>query len=194
VTVLEREPRPASAPPVDAPVTVRTGAPHAVHGHSLVARGAVELKRTLSDIYATLLPAGIGELDLIPNMPATIADRAPRDGDDDLVMPCTRRYTFDRVLVAAAEATPGIDLRFGVAATELRLATDRGSPPRVTSVELAGAEVLPADVVLDASGRRTRVPGWLGSQGLGLPLEAEECGLVYFSRQYQIRAGLPARR
>jgi 2-polyprenyl-6-methoxyphenol hydroxylase-like FAD-dependent oxidoreductase len=158
VTVLEREPRPAVAPPLDAPVTVRTGAPHAVHGHSLLARGAVELKRTLPDIYAALLASGVGELDLIANMPASIADRAPRAGDDDLVMPCTRRYTFDRVLVEAAEATPGIELRFGVAATDLRLATDRGSLPRVTGVELAGAEVLAADVVLDASGRRTRVP------------------------------------
>src|SRR5215471_15626984 len=74
VTVLERESRTAVAPPVDAPVTLRTGAPHAVHGHTLLARAAVELRRTLPDVYASLIAAGVGELDLVLNMPASIAD------------------------------------------------------------------------------------------------------------------------
>src|ERR1051325_4305604 len=47
VTVLEREARSLVAPPVDGPVSLRTGAPHAVHGHSLLARAAVELRWTL---------------------------------------------------------------------------------------------------------------------------------------------------
>jgi flavin-dependent dehydrogenase len=190
VTVVEREVRLAVAPPVDAPVALRAGAPHAVHGHSLLARGAVELRRALPPVYAALLAAGVRELDLIANMPATIADRARRAGDDELVMPCTRRYTLDRVLVEAAEATPGVDLHFGVAAAGLRLARGGSHPPRVTGVELANGDVLAGDVVLDASGRRSLVAGWLAAQGVTLPFEAHECGLVYFSRHYQLRPGV----
>jgi flavin-dependent dehydrogenase len=190
VTVLERDARSLVAPPADAPVSRRTGAPHAVHGHSLLARAAVELRRTLPDIYARLLAAGVGELDLIANMPVTIADRTPHEGDDELVMPCTRRYTFDRVLVEAAQATSGIDLRFGVGAAGLRLARGDGEPPRVIGVQLANGEFVAADVVLDASGRRTSVPGWLAAEGVVLPLESQECGLVYFTRHYQIRTGV----
>ena len=190
VTVLEREPRAAVAPPMNAPVTLRPGAPHAVHGHSLLARGRVELQRSLPDVYAALLAAGVGEIDLIANMPAAIADRTARDGDADLVMPCTRRYTFDRVLVEAAEVTPGIDLRFGVAAAGLRFVGNGSGPPRVAGVDLSTGEAVPADVVLDASGRRTPVPSWLAAHGVVLPLQAHECGLVYFSRHYQIRPGV----
>lgn len=189
VTVVERALRAAVAPSVGAPVASRAGAPHAVHGHSLLACGAVELRRTLPDAYAALLAAGVGEIDLVAHMPAAITDRLPRPGDDELVMPCTRRYTLDRVLVEAAEARPGIDLRFGVAATGLRLLGDRSGPAQVTGVELATGDVLPADVILDASGRRTPVPGWLAAQGVKLPLEVWDCGLVYFSRHYHIRPG-----
>jgi flavin-dependent dehydrogenase len=190
VTVVEAQTRERVAPQADGPVSLRTGAPHAVHGHSLLARAAVELRRSLPDVYGALIAAGVGELDLIASMPTSIADRTPREGDQDLVMPCTRRYTFDRVLVEAAEATSGLDLRFGVAAVGLRLAEDGSNPPRVTGVHLANGELLAADVVLDGSGRRSPVPGWVAAEGVALPLEAAECGLIYFTRHYKIRTGV----
>ena len=189
VTVLEREPHDAIAPPAHAPAAPRAGAPHAVQGHALLARAAVEIRQTLPDLYAALLAAGVGELDLIQGMPAAIADRGPRAGDDDLVMLTSRRHTLDRVLVEVAEATPRLDLRVGVSATGLVLARDGRDVPRVTGVQIEGGEALAADVVVDASGRRTPVPRWLAAHGINLPLEAWDCGLVYFTRHYRVRAG-----
>ena len=190
VTVLERESRAAIAPPTDEPAALRAGAPHAVQGHMLLARAAAEIRRALPDVYAALLAAGAGEIDLVEQMPAGIPDRAPRDGDDDLVMLTSRRHTFDRVLVEAAEATPHLDLRFGVAAAGLVLAPDGGNPPRVTGVQIAGGDTLAADIVIDASGRRTPVSRWLAGHGIRLPLEAWDCGLVYFTRHYRVRPGV----
>jgi len=189
VIVLERESHAAIAPPADAPAAPRAGAPHAVHGHALLARAAAEIRRTLPDAYAALLAAGVGELDLVHDMPGAIADRAARAGDDDLVMLTSRRHTLDRVMVEVAQATPHLDLRAGVAATGLGLALERSGPPRVTGVRIVGGEALPADVVIDASGRRTQVPRWLAAEGIQLPLEAWDCGLVYFTRHYRVRAG-----
>jgi 2-polyprenyl-6-methoxyphenol hydroxylase-like FAD-dependent oxidoreductase len=51
-----------------------------------------------------------------------------------------------------------------------------------------------ADVVVDAMGRTSRVPGWLGEEGLDpAPEHRSECGLVYHSRHFRIRedAGMP---
>ena len=190
VTVLEREARAALAPPADAPAVSRTGAPHAVQGHVLLARAAGEIRRALPEVYAALLAAGVGEFDLIEHMPAAIADRTPRAGDDKLVILAARRQTLDRVLVEAAETTPNLDLRFGVVAADVVLAATANDPPRVTGVRLAGGEVISADVVIDASGRRTPVPRWLAAHGIALPLEAWGCGIVYFTRHYRLRPGV----
>lgn len=190
VTVLEREPRAAIAPPAGIPAAPRKGAPHAVQAHAVLARAAVELRQALPDVYAALLAAGVGELDLVEQMPVAITDRAPRPGDDELVLLTVRRHTLDRVLVEAAETTPHLDLRFGIAAAGLTLARDVHDPPRVTGVQLVGGGVLNADVVIDASGRRTQVPRWLAAHGISLPLEAWDCGLVYYTRHYRVRPGI----
>jgi 2-polyprenyl-6-methoxyphenol hydroxylase-like FAD-dependent oxidoreductase len=187
VTVLEREPRAAVAPPAATPAAPRKGAPHAVQGHGVLSRAAVEIRRALPAVYAALLGAGVGELDLVTRMPVTISDRTPRVGDEDLVLLTVRRHTLDRVLVEAAETTPRLDLRFGIAAAGLTLVRDDRNPPRVTGVQFAGGEVLSADLVIDASGRRTPVPRWLAALGIPLPLEAWDCGLVYYTRHYRVR-------
>jgi 2-polyprenyl-6-methoxyphenol hydroxylase-like FAD-dependent oxidoreductase len=189
VTVLEREPQAAVARPADALPVVRPGAPHAVQGHVVLARAAAEIRRALPDVYAALLAAGVGEFDLAAAVPAAIADRAPRAGDDDLVALQTSRHTLDRVLVEAAQSTPQLDLRFGTPASGLVIARDGSAPPRVTGVQTAGGEALAADAVVDASGRRTPVPGWLAAHGIELPIEALDVGLVYFTRHYRLRPG-----
>jgi 2-polyprenyl-6-methoxyphenol hydroxylase-like FAD-dependent oxidoreductase len=143
----------------------------------------------LPNVYQALLAAGIGELRLIDHMPGSIADRSPRAGDDELLMLTSRRHTLDRVLVEAARATAGVELRFGATATGLLTEDDHGQVPRVHGVRLADGQQLRADLVLDASGRRSRVPRWLAADGIELPLEAWDCGLIYFTRHYRLRPG-----
>ena len=190
VTVLERDVRSAVALAIDAPPAPRHGAPHAVQAHTLLARAAVEIRRALPDVYAALVAAGVGELDLVAHMPATVPDRTPRDGDGDLVMLTARRHVLDRVLVAAALAAPRLELRFGATVTGLVLSAAGHGPARVTGVQLAGGEALACDVLIDASGRRTPVPRWLAAHDVTLPFDAWDCGLIYFTRHYRIRPGV----
>jgi 2-polyprenyl-6-methoxyphenol hydroxylase-like FAD-dependent oxidoreductase len=59
-------------------------------------------------------------------------------------------------------------------------------------VVLAGGERLVADLVVDASGRSSRTPGWLAEAGLGPVTERSSgCGLIYYSRHFQRRDGVP---
>jgi len=190
VTVLERESQAVVAAAADTPVAPRPGALHAVHGHALLSRAAVEIRRALPEAYAALISAGVGVLDLVAAMPATIADRAPRAGDDELVMLQSRRQSFDRVLVDVALKTPRLELRFDTAVAGLLIAQGGSFPPRVTGVRTSNGGTLNADVVIDASGRRTSVPAWLAAVGVELPLEAWDCGLIYFTRHYRVRRGV----
>jgi flavin-dependent dehydrogenase len=101
----------------------------------------------------------------------------------------TRRSTLDWVLGRLAAAEPGVDLRFGTRVTGL--VAEPGDPPRVTGVRTGGATE-PADVVVDASGRRTPLDRWLDPLGARRSrVERAECGLAYYGRQYAVSDGAP---
>jgi 2-polyprenyl-6-methoxyphenol hydroxylase-like FAD-dependent oxidoreductase len=60
-------------------------------------------------------------------------------------------------------------------------------------VRLAGGEALFADLVVDASGRRTKVSGWLEALGARAPrMERGPCGIFYASRFYRLRGDAQA--
>jgi hypothetical protein len=54
--------------------------------------------------------------------------------------------------------------------------------PRVVGVRV-GEQTIDADLVVDASGRRSRIVSWLAAVGASPPLdESVECGVIYYSR------------
>jgi len=90
-----------------------------------------------------------------------------------------RRVTFERVLRAAAARQPGVTVTIGHAERVER------AGGRATGVWVDG-QVLPADVVIDATGRAGRLTRELRGPG-----EGGDCGIAYVSRQYQRRPGAP---
>ena len=74
-----------------------------------------------------------------------------------------------------------------------------GRPPHVTGVRTDGAEVK-ADLVLDATGRRSPIDRWLEDVGARPTASSwAECGLAYYSRHYRLRPsvelpGIPTTR
>ena len=84
-----------------------------------------------------------------------------------------------------------MDLRYGVRAEGLL--ADPGDPPRVRGVRTDHGDA--ADVVVDASGRRSPLDRWLAVVGARpTAVSTAACGLAYFGRQYRLRGGarLPA--
>lgn len=90
-----------------------------------------------------------------------------------------RRVTFERVLRAATEQQNGVTLRVGHAE---RVELSRG---RAVGVSVDGASV-PADLLIDASGRSGRF-----TRELRRPGEGGDCGIAYVSRQYRLHPGAP---
>jgi 2-polyprenyl-6-methoxyphenol hydroxylase-like FAD-dependent oxidoreductase len=195
LVVLERDDVAFPATPVEAfERWDRRGAPQVRHSHAFLARLRNLLRDRAPDVLAALLAAGAEELRFADLLPPTLTDRTPRPGDEDLVMLACRRVTFEWVLHKLALGEPRIEIRDGAEVRALRTHREPGAPPRVVGVELRtsrrAGESLDADWVIDASGRRSRLPAWLEEAGVQRPREeAEDCGIYYGSRFYRLRDG-----
>jgi 2-polyprenyl-6-methoxyphenol hydroxylase-like FAD-dependent oxidoreductase len=195
--VLERDfLQPAPDVESAAAVAFRPSAPQIVQPHIVMARCRQLLIERMPDVYAGLLAAGVAEAPLRTQMPDSLPDTAPWPGDERHTAMMTRRSTLDWVLQRAAAAEPGITVRCGVKVTGLLTAPGRpdGRPPHVTGVRTDRGD-LPADLVVDATGRRSPVDEWLTQAGARATATWQaECGIAYFSRHYRVRpdADLPA--
>jgi len=192
VTVLERDALPEAASPEEAfAAWQRRGAPQARHSHAFLARLRNLLRDRAPAVLAELLAAGATEIDLVAHPPAALAGMPAQPGDEDLVDIACRRTTFEWVLRRHVAATGAADLRTADV-TGLVAGPDRpgADPPQVGGVHLRGGEVVAADVVVEAAGRRSPLPRWLAAIGAGPVDETEEgTGIVYSSRFYATTPG-----
>jgi 2-polyprenyl-6-methoxyphenol hydroxylase-like FAD-dependent oxidoreductase len=191
VLVLEQA-RLEPAPDVEsaAAAAFRPTAAQIVQPHIVMSRCRVLLRERLPDVYDGLLAAGVAEAPLWTHMPASLADTTARPGDERLTTLMTRRSTIDWVLLRAVSSEPGVTRRCGVRVTGLRAAPGGpGEPPQVTGVRTDHGDQ-PAELVVDATGRRSPIDRWLGE--IGAPPTATrwaECGVAYYSRHYRLRPG-----
>ena len=120
---------------------------------------------------AKLLPDGPGDLDYSPF---------------ETITTC-RRPVLEYAFVAAARATPGIEIRNDTAVTALLTGTEATEGvPHVIGVRTQQGDELLADVVVDAAGRRSPVPAMVEAAGGTAPVErVEDAGFVYNTRYYR---------
>ena len=186
VTVLERD---AAPPPPTAGAWdqwPRPGVGQFHQPHTLHPRFRLILDEELPGLVDRLADAGCIWLDYLQLMPPLVRDRSPRDGDDRFRSITGRRPIVEAV-VAGAAGDDGIDVRRGVSVAGLLTGPSVvGGPPHVTGVRTTAGEELPADLVVDAMGRRTKLAEWLAAVGGDSPVtESEECGFVYHSRYFR---------
>jgi 2-polyprenyl-6-methoxyphenol hydroxylase-like FAD-dependent oxidoreductase len=215
VTVVERDPLPATADAEEAFAAERRGAAQVHQTHGFLARILVELRQHFPDVLDDLMAVGG------TTMPMTATLGEPQPGDEDLKVLVVRRTTFEWVLRRAAVAQPGVrfltgETVVGLVAAPLRApATALSDPgalagnspvtghgpragdtgpngggrpvpvPRVTGVVLDSGVTLAADAVVAATGRRGDVPAWLGALGVDVPETVHESGLMYLTRWYR---------
>jgi 2-polyprenyl-6-methoxyphenol hydroxylase-like FAD-dependent oxidoreductase len=181
VTLLERDPAPVPDTPRGAwEAWERGGVPHFRQPHGLQPRGRALLDAELPDVSAALEAAGAERINPLDRMPPTIADRAPRPGDERFVTLHVRRPVLEQVVADAAAREPGLTVRRGVGVAAL---LTRGG--RVTGVRSEGGEEFTADLVVDAMGRGSRLPRMLDAGGIAADGDVlEPTRFVYYSRYY----------
>lgn len=191
VTVLERDdgPVPSSGPGAWAEWS-RRGVAQFHQPHWLHAGGRQLLDAHLPEVAAALAAAGGLRYDnMIP--PPTVSDRAARPGDERFVTLTGRRPVMEYAFATVAAKT--VDVRRGEQVAELL--TGPSAKPGVTHVSGVRTETgerLDADLVVDASGRRSALPRWLAAAGARAPLEeVEDYGFNYYTRFFAASGGPP---
>lgn len=170
----------------------RSGVPQAHHNHVLVAGGARALETLAPGIGDELLALGAHRRDMPGDSLILSAQGWFRRQESGAYLISCSRWLLDFALRRRLLGDGTIAVRAGTRAVGLT-----GSPSGVTGVELAGSGTLPAALVVDATGRRSRAPQWLAALGLPpVPEEVVDPGVAYSTRVYRaparLREGLPA--
>jgi 2-polyprenyl-6-methoxyphenol hydroxylase-like FAD-dependent oxidoreductase len=193
VTLLERDP---AEPPASAEELwtswERPGVSQFRLPHIMLARWRVLMEREIPEVLDEL--EGLGGLRLSPvdTLPESLTG-GPRPGDERLQGMAARRPVVEGALAAVAARTPGLTVRRGVTAAELVTDGTAGGAPLVTGVLTGSGETIPSDLVVDAMGRRSPLPGMLERAGARPPLEErDERGFAYYGRHFRTTdGGLP---
>jgi 2-polyprenyl-6-methoxyphenol hydroxylase-like FAD-dependent oxidoreductase len=192
VTVVERDPLPASGP---ASGLDRKGVPQGRHAHALLPRGAQLLDELFPGLLGELVADGVpvtrspGEFWLSFGGHLLCRDGGPGDLGYQPSRPYLEGQVRNRV---RALRNVSIRDRCDVAGLVTTDARDRVTGVRVRSRAGAGADeaILAADLVIDATGRGGRTPAWL--RGLGYDPPAEDrvrVDVKYASRHLRLRRG-----
>jgi 2-polyprenyl-6-methoxyphenol hydroxylase-like FAD-dependent oxidoreductase len=100
-----------------------------------------------------------------------------------------RRPTLEQVVARTAADEPRLRVERGVE-VEALLTRELDGVTHVTGIRTTTGRCVDADLVVDATGRRSPLPGWLQASG-SPPLheEAEDSGFTYYTRFFRSRDG-----
>jgi 2-polyprenyl-6-methoxyphenol hydroxylase-like FAD-dependent oxidoreductase len=197
VTILEADATPLPASHVEAFENwERKGSPQARQSHAFLARLRNLIRDNAPELLEKLLACGAGELRFVDRLHQLFPDAEIEEGDEDMVFLACRRITFEWVLRRHVIDTGLVDFKDGAKVLKLEAKPGSGdTPPIVTGVwfERGGGEpqLLAGDVVVDASGRRSKLRNWLPEiGGRELREESNPCGIFYTSRFYALKEGV----
>lgn len=192
VIVLERDPEGPPSDPVEAwERWQRPGLNQFRMAHAFLGGFRAIVDAELPRVSQALQDAGGLRLNFIRDVLPAQMSGGWRDGDERYEWLTGRRALVEAVLAAIAETTLGVEVRRGVAVAGLTSGTaTQTSIPHVTGVRTKDGQSIPADLVVDMSGRRSALPGWLQDIGARPPSEElEDSGLLYFGRHFRSADG-----
>jgi 2-polyprenyl-6-methoxyphenol hydroxylase-like FAD-dependent oxidoreductase len=188
VTVLECDADPIPASPDAAwERWERKGVAQFRQPHNFMPGLRLLLEAELPDLQDALERAGASRLDLLNPLPPFFSDRAPRPIDEKLWTLTARRPVGEWVFANAAQSARGVTIRRGVGVDELLIGPSAiESIPHVAGIRISNGDELRSDLVVDATGRRSRSPHWLAAIGARPPHEEQEdCGFTYYTRYFR---------
>ena len=187
VTVLERDPAP---PPVAADAAwdgwERKGVNQFRMIHYFLPRFREIVEDELPDVVKALDADGVLRLNPVMGAPDFVTG-GYREGDERFEALTGRRPMVEAAFARVADATPGVTVRRGTTARALVTGDPAASGvPHVVGVVSDDGEEIRADLVVDASGRRSALPRLLADIGAQAPVEElDDSGFMYFGRYFR---------
>ncbi len=181
VTLLERDTLP------EQPAS-RRGVPQGKHAHGLQPGGVRALEQLLPGIVDELVQAGAPTGDLSLDCSWYVGGGFLARGEAGVAGIGVSRPFLEHRVRSRVATLPGVTIRDGLEV--LGLLADR--PNRVTGIEVAAVgggspERIEADLVLDATGKVSKLPQWLATLGYRAPAEERvHCKMAYLTRRWQL--------
>lgn len=192
VTVLERDVAPPPADPDAAFAEWDRGSVGQFYlAHWLHARGTAIMREQLPSAYRLLDEHGGLHTNTIKYLLSMQPGVEVEPEDDRFDQITGRRAALEWAMATAATAHAGVTVRRGDAIAGFSTGDSvMTGVPHVKGLRLATGEVIEADLVIDATGRRSSTPTWLADIGATAPIEhAEDSGFAYYGRYFRSADG-----
>ena len=194
ITIYERD----SAPPAGSPDEAffdwsRRGAAQFRHPHAFLGVMCNLLQENYPELVQKLWEAGARKISFEEMVPDELKKAyVPQPDDKQMWLLMCRRATMESVLRKYVEEIPSITIlsKHEVVAPEFEL--------RDSTISLQGLQVrenrgpissVSHDLIVDASGRNSKFPKWLGDLGATISEEREDAEIVYYTKHYQLKNG-----
>jgi 2-polyprenyl-6-methoxyphenol hydroxylase-like FAD-dependent oxidoreductase len=189
VTVLERDAAPPPDPANAWDTWERRGVNQFRLPHFFLSRFRATAESELPRLTDALLRAGACRYSVVGNIPDEMKGGSrPDDNRFDVIT--GRRTVVESVTAGVAEETPRLTIRRGTGVAGLMTAGSADGIPHVVGVQLEGGERLEADLVVDATGRRSPLPRWIAdASGPPVPEELDDSGFIYYGRHFRSTDG-----
>jgi 2-polyprenyl-6-methoxyphenol hydroxylase-like FAD-dependent oxidoreductase len=167
----------------------RRGVPHGRHAHALLAKGQQLMEELFPGLTAELIADGVLTCDLADGLRWYFGGRQLKPATSGLLNISATRPVLESHVRDRVAALSNVDFRERTLVLGLVSAPDgRVTGIRVTADDEPGpTEIVPADLVVDATGRGSRTPAWLAELGYERPREDKvKIDLAYTSRFFRL--------
>ena len=171
----------------------RRGVPQGQHVHGLLPRGREIMEDLLPGLVESLVADGALDGDILDNVRWHAGGRRLRQAPTGLRALSASRPLVENAIRARVRARPNVTVLDGYDVVGLSTTPHRRriTAARVTSVNGEVSRILPANLIVDATGRGSRTPRWLADLGYGpVPEDRVHIDLTYSSRMFEVPADL----
>jgi hypothetical protein len=149
----------------------RRGVPQGRHAHGFLPRGVQVIEELLPGVIDEMVAQGAHAGDVLANVRWYLQGRMLHQAPTGLRVLSARRPVLEAAIRRRVCSLPNLTALDGHYAVGVAASPDRRRVIGVRMTSVAGdmSRVLPADLVVDASGRGSRTPIWLTELGYAAP-------------------------
>ncbi len=165
----------------------RPGAAQGWHLHHLLTAGQIELERIFPGIVDDMVAEGAFKVDMADQYRIRIGGTWKKPGTSDIQIVCAGRPLLEWCVRRRLDGESRIEFRYEAEVGDLVYDRDDNCVIGV-AVDLDGElDVVPAEFVVDASGKNTRIPEFLEHIGIGAPeIEQDIINCFYSTMQHHV--------
>lgn len=163
----------------------RSGAAQGWHLHHLLTAGRIELERIFPGIIDDMVREGAFDVDMAAQYRIRLGGSWKKPGAGDIKIVCAGRPLLEWCVRRRLDAEPRISFHYESEVADLIF--DRASNTVIgvaVDRNASELELVPAEFVVDASGKNTHIPEFLDRIGVGAPEVEQDIINCFYSTMY----------